>query len=175
MSTTIVPCSKCGGLAQFYHLPGDENRGYVKCTVCGKTQKIVKRRDWAIEDWNKANTSTSAGQKFKRVWDNYEVIGEVQKSTGIKFVVAAATREGFRYINIREFYFRKRDGEWRPGRDGITIPLVAGINKGEEFIKPYKDLMNLLVETAEFAAVMELIDADKAIWIEKERKTADED
>lgn len=172
MDTIIKPCSKCGGLSQFYHLVDDENRGYVKCTVCGKKQKLVKRKDWAIADWNKANEDKNS--KAKRIWDNYEIIGEVQKSTGIKFVIAAATREGFRYINIREFYFRKRDGVWKPGRDGITIPLVAGINKGESFIKPYKELMFTLADAAKFAATMELIDADKAIWIEPERKTADE-
>jgi len=83
---------------------------------------------------------------MKRIWDNFEEIAEVRKSDGIKFVIAAATREGFRYINIREFYMRKRDGVWMPGRDGITIPLKAPLQKGKQFIKPYVDLVEALAK-----------------------------
>ena len=97
-------------------------------------------------------------KKMKRIWDNYEVVGEVRKSDGIKFVVAAATREGFRYINIREFYYRKKDGVWKPGRDGITIPLVAGLNKGETFINPSEKMMELLHHAASEVEGMELMD-----------------
>lgn len=109
--------------------------------------------------------------KKKRIWDNYEVVGEVRKSDGIKFVVAAATREGFRYINIREFYFRKKDGEWKPGRDGITIPLKAGLNKGEAFIEPFARMLEILSEASERAATMDLMNEEHAVWAEwKERK-----
>lgn len=104
--------------------------------------------------------------KRKRIWDNFVEIGEVRKSDGIKFVIAAATREGFRYINIREFYMRKRDGVWRPGRDGITIPLRAGLNKGEAFITPLDDLMKVITEAANHAATMELMDPEHAVWSE---------
>ena len=45
----------------------------------------------------------------KRIWDNFKEIGEVRKSDSIKFVIAAAIRDGVKYINIREFYKRKRD------------------------------------------------------------------
>ena len=113
-----------------------------------------------------------AEKKMKRIWDNFVEIGEVRKSDGIKFVIAAATREGYRYINIREFYFRKKDGVWRPGRDGITIPLKAPINKGEKFITPYDSVLRVLGAAAKFAETMELMDEEKAIWAEyKERKT----
>ena len=102
--------------------------------------------------------------KKKRIWDNYEVVGEVRKSDGIKFVVAAATREGFRYINIREFYMRKKDGVWKPGRDGITIPLKAGLNKGETFIEPFAMMLKLLTDASDRAATMELMDEEHAVW-----------
>lgn len=109
--------------------------------------------------------------KKKRIWDNYEVVGEVRKSDGIKFVVAAATREGFRYINIREFYFRKKDGVWKPGRDGITIPLKAGLNKGETFIEPFARLIEILASASEHAATMDLMNEENAVWADwKERK-----
>lgn len=108
--------------------------------------------------------------KKKRIWDNYEVVGEVRKSDGIKFVIAAATREGFRYINIREFYFKKTNGEWKPGRDGITIPLKAGLNKGEAFIEPFARMLEILSEASDRVATMELMDEEHAVWADwKER------
>lgn len=104
--------------------------------------------------------------KPKKIWDNFQEIGEVRKSDGIKFVIAAATREGFRYINIREFYLRKKDNVWRPGRDGITIPLKAPLNKGESFIFPYEDMLNTIKAAANMAATMELIDDEHAVWLQ---------
>ena len=106
----------------------------------------------------------------KRIWDNYKEIGEVRKSDGIKFVIAAATREGYRYINIREFYFKKRNGEWKPGRDGITIPLKAPLNKGEKFITPYDSMIRVLAAAAKYAETMDLLDEEKAIWVDKKEK-----
>ena len=104
--------------------------------------------------------------KMKRIWDNYVVVGEVRKSEGIKLVVAAATREGFRYLNIREFYMRKRDGEWRPGRDGITIPLKASINKGASFISPFEDMLALIQKASDVVSTLELMDEKNAVWAE---------
>lgn len=109
-------------------------------------------------------------EKKKRIWDNYKEIGEVRKSDGIKFVIAAATREGYRYINIREFYFKKRNGEWKPGRDGITIPLKAPLNKGEKFIVPYESMLRVLAAAAKHAETMDLLDEEKAIWVDKKEK-----
>lgn len=100
----------------------------------------------------------------KKIWDNYREIGEVRKSDGIKFVIAAATRNGYRFLNIREFYMRKKDGVWKPGRDGITIPLKAPLNKGEEFITPYDNMVKTLAEAAEFAAAMDLLDDENAVY-----------
>lgn len=100
----------------------------------------------------------------KRIWDNFEEIGEVQKSDRIKLVISAATRSGFRYLNIREFYLRQRDGVWKPGRDGITIPLKAPLNKGESFIAPYKNFCEVLAAAAAYAATMDLMDEAKAVW-----------
>lgn len=104
--------------------------------------------------------------KPKKIWDNFQEIGEVRKSDGIKFVIAAATRDGFRYINIREFYLRKKDNVWRPGRDGITIPLKAPLNKGEQFINPYENMVDVLTQAAEYVSTMELMDDEHAVWME---------
>lgn len=104
----------------------------------------------------------------KKIWDNFEEIGEIRKSDRIKFVVAAATRSGFRYINIREFYQKKSDGTWKPGRDGITIPLVAPLDKGAQFINPFYDMCKVLKEASQHASTMELVDDEKAVWKELE-------
>jgi hypothetical protein len=158
----VGPCPKCGGKSQFYHVAGDTNFGYCKCEVCGRKQAKMQDRHTAVSKWNGLPSTAP-----KRVWDNYEVITEVQKSNGIKFVVAAATRTGFRYINIREFYLRKKDGVWMPGKDGITIPLLMPLNKGETFIKPLADMYRAIAEASKVAATMELMDETKAIWAER--------
>lgn len=103
-------------------------------------------------------------KKPKKIWDNYKELFEIQKSDRIKFVVAAATRDGFRYINIREFYCRIADGVWRPGRDGVTIPLVAPIKEGAEMLTPAHDMIESIMKAAEFAKDMDLADDANAVW-----------
>lgn len=109
----------------------------------------------------------------KRLWDNYKVIGEVKKSDSIKFVVGAGIRDGVRYLNIREFYHRKRDDTWNPSRDGITIPLNVPIEKGTKIISPYKELMVLFDETAKELETMELLDKDNAVYAPRKVKKND--
>lgn len=106
----------------------------------------------------------------KRIWDNYKVIGEVRKSDAIKFVVAAAIRDGVKYINIREFYKRKRDEVWMPGRDGITIPLVVPISKGTARLAPCSELTVLIAKTAAELDTMPLADEAHAVYIAKKEK-----
>jgi hypothetical protein len=100
----------------------------------------------------------------KRIWDNYMELYEVQKSDKIKFVIAAATRDGFRYINIREFYMRARDGVWKPGRDGITIPIVAPIEKGAKMLYPVEEMLTFISATADYVKLMELADPEHEVW-----------
>lgn len=104
-------------------------------------------------------------QKMKKLWDNYKVIGEVQKSDKIKQVVGAGIREGARYLVIREFYYRKKDDSWQPGKDGITVPLELPINNGAERIEPYKHLANLMNEAATELRSMELSDPEHAVYM----------
>ena len=108
--------------------------------------------------------------KMKRVWDNYKVIGEIQKSDSIKIVVAAAIRDGVRYVNLREFYIRKKDNQWMPGRDGLTIPLVIPIKKGTEILKPLKEIVPLLTKTAKELITMPIEDANNAVFMERREK-----
>lgn len=108
-----------------------------------------------------------AESSMKRLWDNYAIIGEVQKNNKIKFVLGAGIRDGVRYINIREFYLRQRDGAWMPGRDGITLPLAVPIDEGTKILKPYSEMLKMLDETARALEVMELSDEDNAVYVEK--------
>ncbi len=105
-----------------------------------------------------------ATTKPKRIWDNYKELFEIRKSDRIKLVVAAATRDGFRYVNIREFYLRQRDGEWRPGRDGITIPLIMPIDEGKTMLTPAAEALKAIAETMKVVEVMELADEANAVW-----------
>jgi hypothetical protein len=105
--------------------------------------------------------------KPKRIWDNYQVMGEVIKSDRIKFVVAAAIRDGVRYINIREFYLKKSEQVWKPGRDGITIPLLVPIENGMKLIEPYFGLVDLITETMRHVKTMDLHDEANAIYYVK--------
>lgn len=106
----------------------------------------------------------------KKIWDNFVEIGEVRKSEGIKFVIAAATREGFRYINIREFYYRKRDGVWKPGKDGLTLPIKMPINKGKGMLEPAKQMIELISQAIPVAAEIDIADEKNAVWYTPKEK-----
>lgn len=109
--------------------------------------------------------------KLKRIWDNFIEVGEVRKSGSIKFVVAAAIRDGVKYINIREFYLRKKDNVWRPGRDGITIPIVVPINEGKERLNTYATMSDAIQKAAQVLSTMPLADKEHEVYmVMKERK-----
>lgn len=109
-------------------------------------------------------------EEKKRIWDNFEEVCEVQKSEGQKYVIAATTRAGYRYLNIREFYKRKRDGVWKPSMDGIVIPLIVPINGGETVLHPLDGFVEALVKAGGVAATMELMDESKAVFAPKKGK-----
>lgn len=108
----------------------------------------------------------------KRIWDNFQEIGEVQKSASIKFVIAAAVRNGVKYINIREFYKRKKDDVWMPGRDGITIPILVPLEENTKQIEPYKDMIKLLTDAAEVLKDIELYDEEHAVYAKPKEETS---
>lgn len=111
--------------------------------------------------------------KPKRLWDNYKVVGEVQKSDKIKFVIGAGIRDGVKYINVREFYFRKRDGVWNPGRDGITIPVKVPVENGTKIIEPYVNLAELFAQTVSELETMKLYDEENAVYMPRKVKKND--
>lgn len=106
----------------------------------------------------------------KRIWDNFEVIGEVKKSEATRLVVAAAIRDGYRCVNVREFYLKKSTQEWKPARDGINVPILVPLNQGTEYIKPATDLIDLLLKCCNRLPQMELLDEEKAVYTEDDKK-----
>lgn len=100
----------------------------------------------------------------KKIWDNYKVMGSVLKSDALKFEIAAAYRDGVKYINVREFYKRKKDDTWMPGRDGITIPIVIPINNARTKVKTYEGFIELLDKAFIEFDSMPLEDEENAVW-----------
>ena len=117
----------------------------------------------------------------RKLWDNYREIAYVQKSDRLRFVIAACTREGYRCVNIREFYYVKRDDVWRPGRDGIMFPIVAPLHKTRKpdpnnppkLIHPMSEMMLALAQAAEYAAEMDLEDPENEVWLKPKTKETD--
>lgn len=105
-----------------------------------------------------------------RIWDNYKVVAEVQKSDRLKLVIAAGVRDGVKVLSVREFYFVKRDNAWKPGRDGITVPLAIPTEKGTKIIKPVDDFMAGVNKAVETLDDMPLSDVNNAVYIEKKAK-----
>lgn len=66
------------------------------------------------------------------VWENNKFIVEIPKTEHLKYVLSFTAREGIRYLNIREFYFTKRAGEWRPSLNGLAIPLMMPVAQEED-------------------------------------------
>ena len=118
--------------------------------------------------------------KKRKLWDNYRVIGEVRKGEKYKFVVGAATRNGFRFVTIREFYYRKYDETWQAGKDGLTIPIITPLDRRNpvngklQVITPMKNLLAMLPKALEVASTMELADPENELWFTPKQRPKDE-
>ena len=131
---------------------------------------VVKAK---ILEPEKAYEAFREQDKTKRIWDNYLEVGEVQKNNKIKFVFGAGIRDGVRYINVREFYKRQSDGVWKPGRDGITVPLAVPVEEGTMILRPYPEFLAMLGKVKECLELMDLYDEENAVYaIPKEKKNA---
>lgn len=105
-----------------------------------------------------------------RLWDNNKVIGETPTTDRTKIVVAASIRDGYRYVNLREFY-RTADGEWKPGTAGLCIPLhVISIKDNmlvRDVVDKVRDLMDIATEEVKD---LPLYDADNVVYRARRRK-----
>lgn len=110
--------------------------------------------------------------KQKKIWDNYREVAHVRKNDRLKFVIVAGCREGYRCISIREFYWRKKDNSWQPGRDGIVIPLVSPLGKTNRpdctavptMIRPMDGMLEDIKKAIEVVSEMDLADPAHELW-----------
>lgn len=153
----------------------------------GQPQRIadqLKRLHLLNAKRGEANRAIREAEKRKptRMWDNYEEVAVIQKSVRLRFSIAACTRDGFRCVVIRELYFRKRDGQWMPSKNGIMIPIMSPItrtatpdpNNLPQIVYPMREILLALAQAADVAEHMELADPDKAVWLYYEDKTEEE-
>lgn len=129
----------------------------------------------------KAAKREAARNKPVRLWDNFEEIAVIQKSSTLRFHISACTRNGFRCVTVREFYKRRSDGLWLPGRSGISIPLMMPLNRTKtpdpntpiKIIYPMQEFILALQQAIDTAANMDLADPDNAVWLRYQNKTED--
>lgn len=113
----------------------------------------------------------------KRLWSNYRVIGEVLKSSKTKFTISLGANEGFKCLIIREWYIPRGSDEWRPGKDGISIPLITPCMyrkpSGEVYrgtMEVLAPLMEKIVEAAEAMDNFDLADPEQEYWFLPNKK-----
>lgn len=102
---------------------------------------------------------------MRKIWDNHKVIGEVQKSESTKVVFTLGAIDGVKYISLRGWYKTKKEQEWKPGRDGISIPVKLPINM--EITDVAISFANVFNEAIAAAADFPLHDPANELWIEK--------
>lgn len=129
--------------------------------------KVVNMAKDMPHERTKVNLKKTSARK---VWDNYQVICEVRKTDRLKFVIAGGVRDGWRCLIIREFYQRKDDKTWHPGKDGLIIPIKSPLYKEPvdgipRFITPLYDMLNALTEATTYLEGMELYSQEHEIWI----------
>ena len=85
----------------------------------------------------------------KRIWDNCELIGEVMKTGSSKLKVELTARDGVKYLNIREWYMTKREQVWKPGMNGVAIPIAIPIEgKVAQPVANIVELINIALAKA---------------------------
>lgn len=104
----------------------------------------------------------------KLIWNNRKKIGEVKKSNRTKVTVELVARDGVKYINIRGWYIRKRDNEWRPALDGIAIPIEIPIDS--KLARPTEGLLELIQEALTHVEDFPIEDEANAVWAESKKK-----
>ena len=104
-------------------------------------------------------------KKRKLVWDNCKHIGEVLKSPRSKIKVEIVARDGIIYANMREWYLRQRDKEWRPGMKGFAIPVMIPIDEVKHY--PADELARLIAEVIKESQDFAIEDPENAVWTEK--------
>jgi len=106
---------------------------------------------------------------LKRIWDNHKVLGSVRKNRSYTIRVAAATRDGFRYIMLSLFEYRYKKSKWIPAyKQHISIPLMYNMDKTcTKWLQPAQEVVKLMVDAIELAATMPLVDEENTVWVDR--------
>lgn len=111
-----------------------------------------------------------------KMYDNYRPIADIRKSTRKCIRVAIGTRDGYRYVILREFYKSRTSDGWVPGREGMIIPLTGVIFSEDDppkFINVCETLFNTCIEALHEAETMELYDKENALYRLKNTRFVD--
>lgn len=106
----------------------------------------------------------------KKIWDSYKEVAVIQRTEAIQVHIALAAKDGAMYVNLREFYLRKRDGEWRPGFNGMSFPVLMPIKQGTEFLTPCACMIEGLQAALTASLTFPIYDEATAVYIEEVKK-----
>lgn len=105
----------------------------------------------------------------RKIFDNHQIIADIPKGDRFRIRIAAGTLDGQRIVTLREFYYHKCSDTWKPGKDGIYIPLFAPFKTEGSDIPTIKDVGNAFLESFikafEVAQTMPLADDEKTMYI----------
>lgn len=105
----------------------------------------------------------------RKIFDNHQVIADINKGDKYRIRIAAGTLDGYRYVTLREFYYHKGEDTWKPGRDGMYIPMFAPFKTEGSDVPTIKDVGNAFLESfikaMEVAQTMPLADDEKTMYI----------
>ena len=96
------------------------------------------------------------------VFDNYKEIGAVPSGNKRRIQVNIGIKDGVVMLVMREFYLRRN--EWKPGYNGMTVPVRLPINKATEIIEPLSDLIGLINNAVEISKDMPIADPEHTLY-----------
>jgi hypothetical protein len=106
--------------------------------------------------------------KPKVIWDNCEFIGEVQKSDRLKLRVELVAKDGVKYINIREWYLKISTDEWKPGFNGVAIPLMIPVDGNITHV--FNEILDLATKATVRAVDFPIEDERNKVYAIKKEK-----
>jgi len=109
-----------------------------------------------------------AEEKMVRIWDSCELIGELKKTERTKLRIELVARDGVKYVNIREWYLRKKDVTWMPSIAGFATPIQIPIEGS--IATPMNDLIALIMQAVEKSSAFPIENAATAVYVAKKSK-----
>lgn len=101
-------------------------------------------------------------KKAKKIWDNCKYIGEIKRSDATLIKFELVSRDGVKYINMRDWYKRKRDDVWMPGMSGFAVPLLFPIDGEKQDVA--NQVVAMIQEAIKQSTDFKLEDAEHAVW-----------